>query len=291
MSWAKLKRDNRTWGHIRGVSVRISAQGYAGPRLIMRIARTLAQAAGLSLEKISRVDVLIGEGTDAGWLIVGANPDGEWRCYAAGKLDALKIVTVTPPGAPAEWAATQCAGATGDGGLMFRLPWADASTSIQQKSQDASERKPNGRLNLQPAPSPSDEEEAHEPGEAADHLASEKELGPLESSKPKPPAPSIPAKPKPAPPVQRKLFKHNGGEVWLNPGYHAIASALKAAIGKGFLDYAKLCQTGKISTVEQLHGAISALRAKVEPLGLEIGVQKKMGYWMREAAKQGVGAS
>jgi hypothetical protein len=60
MSWAKLETRRRAWGRIQAVSVRIAAKGYAGPRLIMRIARPLAQAAGLSLAKVSRVDVLIG---------------------------------------------------------------------------------------------------------------------------------------------------------------------------------------------------------------------------------------
>lgn len=288
MSWTKLKRGehNRI---VKTVNVRITSVGYPKPRMVMRVARSLAAAAGFPVTEASRAHVLVGADEDAGWVKIETNPEGDWFCECRGKNEALKIVSPAPAGAPDAMDTTKCEGETSDGAVKFRMPWVDGDTARPTPAVAActtnAATPATASVSASSASASRADEEIKGSADAVRDWCAEREV---KTSKPKPPA-EKPKKPPAAPPIKppttpaMRTFRHGSESVALSEKHHAIAAKLYAARKKGFLVYADLMSEAKTSDVETIRGMVSTLRKQLDPLGLAIHEIQKMGYQMKES--------
>jgi hypothetical protein len=106
MTWAKLAKPVNTTGTLQGVSVGIKPERRAKPRLWVRIALAVLRDAGLPAQSGSPVDVMIGEGDDAGRMkIASAVRTGAFplkarsaRVMFAASLGVTARLVATPRG-------------------------------------------------------------------------------------------------------------------------------------------------------------------------------------------------
>jgi hypothetical protein len=91
MSWVKL--DNAAHNRVDGVTIRISRKNERSlsGHMIVRIARDIAEKGGLKTDAKSRVNLLLGEGPNAGRMLVVARVDGAFRCRVPQKNGAVTI--------------------------------------------------------------------------------------------------------------------------------------------------------------------------------------------------------
>lgn len=83
-------------------------------------------------------------------------------------------------------------------------------------------------------------------------------------------------------------FHHKGKSVDLEEREHAVMSRLYKATLKSpgaFLDFGVLSKAAGTKDIDILHVVMTRGTEKVKVLGLIVGVKKKLGYWMKEAAE------
>lgn len=309
MSWARLHPHLQP-GRVTGIALSIAREKQTknSARMFLRVAPQVAEAAGIPIGERSRVDLFLGDGAEAGQMKIVPGPEGAYLCRPAKKGGALTIAAGVPEGFPRELRTHHCEMIdAGKGGIVFALPFAGSRQAqiIRKHLTDAgvdpeafdevavSADEPNPAVRMTEAELVEGLDRIIKPP-AAPPPAGVKDWCEQREVKAPPPKPrAMPSLPKPeqreaAPDPPRRTFAHGKEAVALSPWHYAIATKLKAGMGKGFIPYGDLMAAArgaglKIGDVGSLQAYISTLRKQLWWLGLEICVVEKMGYYMREA--------
>lgn len=313
MAWTKLPTVSVRY---EGLTLRITRAGYDGPYLVIRIPRPLAAESGIPADEKSRVDLFLGEGSDAGRIKIEPRPDGSRRSQPVGKTGPVKIALPKPPGAPDDFATTTveatvlASGKPRKGrGLTFPLPWhRPAADRIFDETTVVVE---------EAAPTTLDAvEEAARPMSGVFHQFSPEQQeaalsyrGPENHGDPAFSRAAIAAVARDVladiedKPVngsarghvyadsgegQKIIFSHNGKSCAVGRPVHTLLTKLHAAMVKnpdGFLGDDLLAKATGRPNVDALHALVSVGRKAVDDMDLHIKRWPKLGYYMREVSK------
>lgn len=188
-------------------------------------------------------------------------PGGTYACHPQGRVGALKISFPAPPGLPHEWPAGEAAWTAEDDGLAFHLPW--HRRPAEREVEDLSPPPPReaaaaGNAMAAAAAAVERPADAAVNGTVRHHVYADSGDG-----------------------ETRLTFEYGGRSVELPLRLHGLATALHKAMGRGFVPYDHLMTVARNGRLDILQANISALRRRIEPLGLEIATWPKAGYFMR----------
>lgn len=301
MTWTKLIPSCGTRNN--GLTVRITKAGYDHPHLVIRMARTLAETAGIPPHETSRVDVLLGTGGDAGSMRLKLADNGAWACHPQGKGAALKVALMRPEGFPDDYDTTDVAVVISRGALTFGLPWHKRAADRQVEDDDDL---PDAEMIAadvsgifsRPPPPPSEagaattpptldavEESARPVPEPAKpptfHVEQQTADKPLNGTA------KTHIYPDSFDTQNRIVFSHGGKTCEVNKRQHKLLHKLHEAMVKnpdGFLDDGLLVAVTGVPNAEALAALVSTVRKPIGRIQLVINRWPKLGYFMREAA-------
>lgn len=270
MTWKKLD-SRRPSLDIEPIKVRVSKKGYNSRRLIILVGRMLAKKAGWAEGISIKADVFIGDGFDSGFVKITNTEKGDYSCSRPHSGGAYRIVVVPPEGMPSEYDTTPCQTDLKGNDIIFQLPWHKTQeTKLKTTTKPtaiAPKQNPAAVSDQRPAPS-----------------SSFKDGDPIETSKDHPLNGSAPTPASDDSDKEEKLllFEHKGKSCKIPHRQYRVAAALYKALGKGFIDNDRLMKAASTKEIGVLQMMIPEISKIVEPLGLRIGTQPKMGFYMAE---------